>query len=50
MICKLFLMQCVQAIADISSRAKEAVEKLTGDKVTAKRELCYNFSVVKEIC
>ena len=31
-------MRCAQAIANVVSlRAKEAVEKLTGEKVTAKR-------------
>ena len=38
MICKLFVTRCAKAIANVVSiRAKEAVEKLTGDKVTAKR-------------
>ena len=41
MICELlFITQCTKATTNtFSVRAKEAVEKLTGDKVTAKREL-----------
>ena len=39
-------MQCSEAIANtyFSIRAKEAVEKLTGDVVTSKREFGTRFS------
>lgn len=46
------LVQRSKAIANKkhSTRAKEAVEKLTGDKVTAKREFQASYAIVKEMC
>lgn len=60
-ICELSITRCTGALTNtFSVRAKEAVEKLTGEKVTAKRELFFystlgacssaSYSIAEEMC